>query len=87
MKRFYLVVLLLSLALSAHGTGLLKEAQGLWAIDGDTIRVEFEGERPEARYVSVNAPELDDCLGIEIEGDLHHIQIQGLGWPLAPRAT
>jgi endonuclease YncB( thermonuclease family) len=63
-KKFYLAMLLLGLAL-VYGSGLLKEATGLWAIDGDTIMVELEGRREGVRYVSVNAPGLDDCLGEE----------------------
>lgn len=65
MKRFYLVALLLVFGLTAQAAGSLIEARGLWAIDGDTIMVEFEGQREEVRYVSVNAPRRDACLGEE----------------------
>lgn len=65
-RKFYLVMLLLGLAFSALETDSLVETKGLWAIDGDTIMVEFEGRREEIRYVSVNALRSDDpCLGEE----------------------
>lgn len=65
-RRFYLVMLLLvmlMMGLAVQGSGSLIEVRGLWAIDGDTILVEFEGHREEIRYVSVNAPRIDACLG------------------------
>ncbi len=65
-KRFYLVMLLLAVVgLTTQGAGSLIEVQGLWAIDGDTIMVEFEWGREEIRYVSVNAPRNGACLGAE----------------------
>lgn len=65
-RTFHLVVLLLGVVFSALGAGPLEEAKGLWAIDGDTIMVEFQGRREEVRYVSVNALRKDDlCLGEE----------------------
>ena len=64
-KRFYLVMLLLVFGLTTQGAGSLIEVRGLWAIDGDTILVEFGGRREEVRYVSMNAPRSDACLGEE----------------------
>jgi endonuclease YncB( thermonuclease family)/outer membrane murein-binding lipoprotein Lpp len=56
----------LAVGLTTQETGALIEVRGLWAIDGDTILVEFEGRREKVRYASVNALKHDaPCLGEE----------------------
>jgi len=44
----------------------LKEALVVAVLDGDSIRVEFpDSKREEVRYVSISAPESNQCFGVE----------------------
>jgi len=63
-----LVVLAFSLILIA-GQVYLKKVTGMSAHDGDTISVDFDGEKQDVRYISINTPGFrnSDCFAEEAQ--------------------
>jgi len=63
-----LVVLAFSIIVIA-GQADLREVMGMSAHDGDTISVNFDGEKQDVRYVSINTPGLgnSDCFAEEAQ--------------------